>query len=375
MPMVLTSRTQPSSKNQNFVVQGTLDGHRGAILCLGTTEDGKFAASGGSDGTRIWNLETMAQISRPAVKGIRGWTTAVLWIRREDDAAEILLYGTEQGYLVCWKQATPSSFEEIRVWRFAIRAEITALCFDAASNRLVVVNRASTLYSFALNRDLSLRRLSVCGIADVVPKAVAFGDMKDQERQILVFGLFDGQVHTVHGSSIVGQRELGGMIGDASVNVGKGLFVIDDPHQGVGLYRIDDSRRLKTFEIPQTQENPRPRQVCFADDAKLIVCGSDHGVAFVFDRWNEQIVDELYFGAADWLQTITAVDMNESTMILGARSRDLQGSNKIIVWRGARTKKPMEASAIWGYLVHVLNVIVGIAMFYYLSPYLPGLKH
>ncbi|KAK7015672.1 hypothetical protein R3P38DRAFT_2465216, partial [Favolaschia claudopus] len=111
----------------------------------------------GSDGTRLWNLDTLSQHPRPATKGSRGWTTAMLWIRRADDPAETLFYGTEKGYLVCWKQATPSvSFfvlcplfllanltmpGEIRVWRFVSHSEVTGLCFDPASNRLVVINR------------------------------------------------------------------------------------------------------------------------------------------------------------------------------------------------------------------------------------------
>ncbi|KAJ7860932.1 hypothetical protein B0H13DRAFT_1900699 [Mycena leptocephala] len=81
--------------------RGQLQGHFGAIYSLVATDDGKLLASGGNDGTRIWNLAGMVEISaRPATGGLRGATTAITWINRDDEPGDILVYGTINGYLV-----------------------------------------------------------------------------------------------------------------------------------------------------------------------------------------------------------------------------------------------------------------------------------
>lgn len=94
--------------------------------------------------------------------------------------------------------------------------------------------------------------------------------------------------------------------GNASVNVRKGIYCLDDPFQGVALYRLDDDRCAKTFGVVRKRTQPRTRQVCFVNDAGFVVSGSDHGIIYVFDQWSDnKIVDELNVGNADWVQTIT----------------------------------------------------------------------
>lgn len=58
----------------------------------------------GSDGVRLWDLQSGEESARPTGAGNRGATTALAWIRREDDPEDGLVYGTANGYLVCWKE-------------------------------------------------------------------------------------------------------------------------------------------------------------------------------------------------------------------------------------------------------------------------------
>ncbi len=44
-------------------------------------------------------------ISIPAGVGERGATTTLIWLRRADDPVETLMYGTQNGYVVLWKQS------------------------------------------------------------------------------------------------------------------------------------------------------------------------------------------------------------------------------------------------------------------------------
>jgi len=86
------------------------------------------------------------------------------------------------------------------------------------------------------------------------------------------------------------------------LDAGKGVFAIDDPAQGVGLYRMD-CIRLRTFPV-KVHKTWRPRQICFGEDCKLIISGSDHGVVYVFDRRSGEAVDELTVGRNEWVQTV-----------------------------------------------------------------------
>lgn len=58
----------------------------------------------GVDGTQLWLLPNLEEILAPAGRGSRGATTAVIWIKREDEPDDILVYGTQSGHLVVWKE-------------------------------------------------------------------------------------------------------------------------------------------------------------------------------------------------------------------------------------------------------------------------------
>ena len=115
-----TPTSYPRSLNSRYTLQGRLRGHSGAILCLSATEDGKIASGGerptysmtssliysaGIDGVNLWVLPTMTSLVTPNGAGQRGATTALVWVRREDDPDDVLFYGTQKGLLVCWKQS------------------------------------------------------------------------------------------------------------------------------------------------------------------------------------------------------------------------------------------------------------------------------
>ncbi|KAJ6448088.1 WD40-repeat-containing domain protein [Mycena vitilis] len=352
--------SRSTSKSEKYTLQGALAGHTGAVVCIAANENGRLLASGGTDGTRLWCLEKMSPATRPTGPGIRGATTSILWLRREDEATEILFYGTQNGYLVCWKQATVASFEEVQTIQLTDAAEITGLAFDPAANKVVVCHRNSVIQAFTLERSLNLVPVFSVKIADFLPKAIAFGDFKNNEKEILVFGMYDGRIVNLRGTDgeIIRTRQVGGMIGDADVNSRKGLFCIDDPQQGIALYCLDDDHRVRTMEVKVTKTHPRARQVCFTADAAFVIIGSDHGLVYIFDRWTGETVDELPIGFEDWVQTVTATDVNGVSTILGARSRELSGKNDIMVWKQIKKSRVLATSAIWVPLLVIINIAV-----------------
>ncbi|KAE9402074.1 hypothetical protein BT96DRAFT_918442 [Gymnopus androsaceus JB14] len=121
---------------------------------------------------------------------------------------------------------------------------------------------------------------------------------------------------------------VGGPIGNAVLDPGKGVFAIDDPAQGIGLYRMDCTR-LRTFPV-KVHKTWRPRQICFGEDCKLIISGSDHGVVYVFDRRSGEAVDELTVGRNEWVQTVLATSIEGQSSIIAANSKDMEEGTNIV---------------------------------------------
>ncbi|KAJ6451725.1 WD40-repeat-containing domain protein, partial [Mycena vitilis] len=287
-----------------YVLQSKLRGHSGGIARLRATDDGRLLASGGTDGTKVWDLSTMRELGSPRSPELRGASTALVWVKREDDLGEALFYGTQNGQLVCWKEGKQDVlFEELSCVRVVNPAEITGLAFDAPSNRLAVCHRGGLVQVHTLAGTMSLTEVFSLELTNVVPRAVAFGQIHGNDRDLMVFGLY-GQVNTLRGSN---GNAVGDPCGDVVVDVRKGVVCMDEPSSGVNLVRLDDRARVKTFPVAVTKQM-RLRQVDLLEECKLIASGSDHGVVYVYDRRSGNIVDELRVDPCEWVQTIAVSD-------------------------------------------------------------------
>jgi hypothetical protein len=92
--------------------------------------------------------------------------------------------------------------------------------------------------------------------------------------------------------------------GDAAVNARNGVFCIDEPAQGVALYKLDTGAQIQTFPIAVTRSQ-RPRQVSFAEDCSVVVSSSDHRVIYIFDRRSGDTLAQLQISSDDLIQTVT----------------------------------------------------------------------
>ncbi|KAJ7818027.1 WD40-repeat-containing domain protein [Mycena leptocephala] len=283
--------------------RGQLQGHFGAIYSLVATDDGKLLASGGNDGTRIWNLAGMVEIStRPAT-----------WINRDDEPGDILVYGTINGYLVTWQQsAGQEGFHEVFCRQLTQPSEVTALAFDTPSGRLAVCTYNSVVQVYAMRSSSPPQKLFAVNIDNFVPKSIHFGAIRGNEREILVFGGRDGKMR-LHLDQYLGDRQLLGAMGNWRL------------HYGAVLYRLHDHRQIKKFPVP----------VRYGDDSKVIVIGSNHGIVYVYDRRSGELVAKLLSKGQDWVQTIATADCNGVPTIFAAKSGEDGGRNDIVVWRKA----------------------------------------
>ncbi|KAJ7085987.1 hypothetical protein C8R43DRAFT_965157 [Mycena crocata] len=209
-------------------------------------------------GVRLWDMVTMRPINGPNGAGNRGKTTALTWIRREDEPERF-----------CWRQCgRAADFEELSADQMVDPGEVSGIAFDAATNRLV----------FGRTEDC-------------VPKAISFGEFKGNEREIVVFGLYDGRML---------------LSGDAVVNSRKGVFCIDDVFEGPALYRLNDEHRVRTFGVESTKAlEVRPRQIRFADEGEWWLVEATTALFMCSKTRTGEILEKLRIGAPDWIQTIT----------------------------------------------------------------------
>ncbi|KAJ7123789.1 WD40-repeat-containing domain protein, partial [Mycena crocata] len=291
-----------------YILQSKLRGHSGGIVRLRATEDGRLLASGGKRMCQLMtDLSTMRELGSPKSPTLRGASTALVWVKREDDLGEALFYGTQNGQLVCWKEGKQDAvFEEFSCVRVVNPAEITGLAFDAPSNRLAVCHRGGMVQVYTVGITMPLSVVFSLALTNVAPRAVAFGQMHGNDRDLMVFGLYGGNIHTLRGNDgtvVNAPWNVGALIGDVAIDLRKGVLCMDEPSSGVNIYRLEDHTRVKTFPVAVTKQK-RLRQVDFVDKCKFIVSGSDHGVVYVYDRRSRKIADELRVDQGEWVQTI-----------------------------------------------------------------------
>ncbi|KAJ7079232.1 hypothetical protein B0H15DRAFT_804502 [Mycena belliarum] len=262
----------------------------------------------------------MAMLATPKSSQIRKATTALVWIKRGDDLSETLFYGTAQ-----------------------------------------VCHRGGVVQVYTLGSNMILQQVFSLGLKDFVPRAIVFGEMTGNEKDVMVFGLYSGDIKgNVNGAS----WNVGGLIGDAALHLEGGALCMDEPSTGVNIYRLDRRELVKSFPVKVTKPAMRSRQVAFVDEHKKeyksVVSGSDHGMVYVFDRRSGD-VEVLKVHADDWVQTVAAVECPGGPTIFAARSGDLVGNNNIWVWRKKRQQRFGEGYTMWG--LHALVLVALIATF------------
>ncbi|KAJ7612054.1 hypothetical protein DFH06DRAFT_1147405 [Mycena polygramma] len=233
-------------------------------------------------------------------------------------------------------------------------AEITGLAFDSSSNRLAVCHRMSVVQVHDMDDKLNPSPVfSVC-VNNLLPRALAFAG--ERQRELVVFNFHDG---TMGGGTIPSDWVHGKHSGSVDYNSRRGVFCLDDPFEGTVLYRINDEARVRVFENKLTKPSARPCQVCFGDNCSAVVSGSDHGVVYVHDRRSGEVTDALRIHPNDWVQTVTATQVDGISTIIAARSRDWGGANGITVWK--KKKTPQSGRRLWIGSIVVVNIMLVVA--------------
>ncbi|KAJ7040532.1 WD40-repeat-containing domain protein [Mycena alexandri] len=313
-----------------YVQHQGIDRHPGSVMAMAVNENGTILASGGSQGTWLWNVADMSLLRRPSGASSRGATLVLIWARQTDEAHDVLYGGTQNGYFFCWRQKKWVSqvFEETFVIQIPEPSEITAMAFDSANNRLCLCSRNDIVQSWGISKDPVTGKWTPTNIFS-----------RNQDRDIIVLGFHNsGPVYTLRGKTgeTASAWSVGAKIGDAAFHWKDGVFCVEDPYSGPSLFRLSDQIKSNGYEIGRSRGDVRPRKVRFGEQGATLVCGSDHGCVYVFDTRSGAELAVLSVGSTEWVQVVETAEVDDVSVVFAAQTGSLDSSEEIFVWKRAQ---------------------------------------
>ncbi|KAJ3933558.1 MAG: hypothetical protein NXY57DRAFT_867971, partial [Lentinula lateritia] len=191
--------------------------------------------------------------------GDRGATTALAWITRTNDSDEGLAFGTENGYLCVWKQSPNKEVSWTETFCQRLTGgedgqEIVSMAYDIGSAQLAVVHRSQAVHRFLINSSMLPNSLNSKSILKHWPQAVGFGQTSPRGPEIWTFGREDGVIYVLNENGTVIQNlPTSTVIGHAVISIKEDAMILDDVAQGIALYRLSTTERVRTFPVPSSE--------------------------------------------------------------------------------------------------------------------------
>ncbi|KAG6819573.1 hypothetical protein H0H93_010594 [Arthromyces matolae] len=117
----------------------------------------------------------------------------------------------------------------------------------------------------------------------------------------------------------------------------------------------------------------RPRQVAFAEDCKIVLGASDHGVIYVFDRKSGKEIDQLRTGSRRIL-AITAMERDDVQYISSVTDEGDDSPTNIVIWkknrRGVTHFALTSKQLAWLAVLVVVGIVVQVGYLSWGSMYL-----
>ncbi|KAE9387957.1 hypothetical protein BT96DRAFT_1004645 [Gymnopus androsaceus JB14] len=108
------------------------------------------------------------------------------------------------------------------------------------------------------------------------------------------------------------------------------VVILDNISQGIVLYKLLGTERLKTFGVPHSEH--KSQNVAFHDGASTVICESNHGKVYIFDCRTGKINNTIHIGIKEWVQLIASIEVAGILLILVGQSGENIGQTKIQVW-------------------------------------------
>jgi hypothetical protein len=91
--------------------------------------------------------------------------------------------------------------------------------------------------------------------------------------------------------------------GNASVDVDRKICVVDNVSNGFDIYKLECGSFVRTLVTKEAQKT-YPKGVAFADKSRLVVGGSDHGLAYILERKTGRMLKTLKHARKGGVETV-----------------------------------------------------------------------
>ncbi|KAE9405453.1 hypothetical protein BT96DRAFT_791368, partial [Gymnopus androsaceus JB14] len=184
----------------------------------------------------------------------QGYTTAIVWITKPNDAEEGIAFGTEDGYLCIWKR-NGVNFTEVfskRLTGGAEGQEISSMAYNPSSGHLGVVHCSEAVHWFIIDGAMWPILVKLVAFPKHWPQAVGFGQSGVRRPELWTFGREDGVIHILNDNGqVLKSKDTGTVIGHAAINMKEDAVILDDVSQGIALYKLSGTERLKS--VPHSE--------------------------------------------------------------------------------------------------------------------------
>ncbi|EKM60211.1 uncharacterized protein PHACADRAFT_189346 [Phanerochaete carnosa HHB-10118-sp] len=308
-------------------------GHTGPIHTVSISADGRWLASGGSDGLHMWDMLRNTEILALDPNFTHNPVSCTTWTAINGNV--FLVFRTGLGHLgICGRSTQQETFELLEHRRIGNGKEIVAVAFgptDHYAAKFVTGTRNKLIHVWSLQHNRQLISLFTVELPRTVPIGLSFVD--NASHDIRVVGIWDGKCLTLSGTNgviLLGQQISHRKIGSTAVHSGKNTLVIDNVINGFSLYRLDTLLPVRTFPTGEPLTR-KPKQSTFGEEGKVIVGGSDHGCVYIFDRKTGAPLDVLRH-SYQLVQAVATHISNVGTNVIVTASNDEYGDHAVSIW-------------------------------------------
>ncbi|PPR03684.1 hypothetical protein CVT24_007690 [Panaeolus cyanescens] len=314
-----------------YYLTARLQDHRGAIGCLAFDDRCRILASGGDDEVvKIWNLQTYECVQTLADQESQwGQITTIRFVNAGAGHNVFLCFGTGRGRLIIYQQNRMGTlFTQIsNEAGFTSWDCVESICFSASKQRLVATSQSGKikLFTFLDGRLVEQWERSMRG---AIARASHF---VDNGNNLLVYGLETGEIACFDTDTAEPRntKSLKTRIGNIAVCERSGNVLVDNLNLGCDLYAPNKAHPHCSYSIPAKRRFIRG--AAFAEMGTMVVCGSDHGVVYVYGIDGTKIIQKLVQSGGEDRVPVVQAGRSESDFMIVTGSRGKR--NDICVWK------------------------------------------
>ncbi|KAK0481000.1 WD40-repeat-containing domain protein [Armillaria luteobubalina] len=272
-----------------------LTGSSASVNSLSFSADGELLASG-DDAELIHIYDTHTGKTAQVIENTGeswGQISSIAWLPSLNRTSKSLAlsFGTSRGLVAIYKRAKNScKFQEaFCLSPFPSSDIVETLSYDPRNALLVVSSQHGKIKLYNLDwTSWTLNSVWTTKLKNTIPRLMHF---VDEGRQLIIFCLESKEmicIMTEDGKpNVKWMQTLRSPIGSAVLFKGCHLL-IDNLTSGFNLYVFPHLSTSQTFPVLMTLERSIIKDAVFAEDGQVVVCGSDHRLAYVFSRSNRE---------------------------------------------------------------------------------------